>query len=189
MPTKSTSSSVSTRAARRSVSIRSRKESAGGRLRRTSADGSTTGGVGDATTRGPAPRFGGSWVCDRASANDGSARLNAVRVRLYRGLQCWHVSVGAAGHAKPCGLRRAGSREGLDARVLQRARKSLTKLDLRLPVELLACERDVGLANLRIVDRERLVDDLRPRARHVDDLARELEQRELLRVADVDRLG
>jgi hypothetical protein len=44
------------------------------------------------------------------------------------------------------------------------------------------------VAHLRIVDRQRLVHDLRARARHLDDRARQLQQRELVWVAEVHRL-
>src|SRR6516162_658060 len=57
---------------------------------------------------------------------------------------------------------------------------------LGLPPEHLPRARDVGLAHLRVVDRQRLEDDLARRARHLEDEAREFEQRELGRVAEVD---
>src|SRR5205807_683049 len=44
---------------------------------------------------------------------------------------------------------------------------------------------DIGLAHLRIVDRQRLEDDLALRAGDAHDGLGELEERELLRVADV----
>ena len=61
-------------------------------------------------------------------------------------------------------------------------------LTLGVPAQQLLGQRDVGLADLRIVGRQRLVHDLRPRAGDVDDRLGELEQRELVRVADVDRV-
>src|SRR5919199_4674708 len=42
----------------------------------------------------------------------------------------------------------------------------LLEFDLRLPVQDLTCASDVWLADMRIVDRQRLVDDLAPRPRH-----------------------
>src|SRR5687768_9909036 len=62
----------------------------------------------------------------------------------------------------------------------------LVETHFGLPPEYLLCPRDVGLAHLRIVDRQRLVDDLAAAAPHLEHLLGELEQSELLRVADVD---
>ena len=53
--------------------------------------------------------------------------------------------------------------------------------------EKLAGKRDIGLTDLGIVGRQRFVHDLRTRAGHFDHGFRQLEQRELVRVADVDR--
>src|ERR1051325_7495740 len=69
----------------------------------------------------------------------------------------------------------------------QHAPQSLFELDLRLPAQHLPGSGDVGLANLRIVDGQRLVDDLALRRRDPDNSLRELENRELVRVAEVDR--
>ena len=57
-----------------------------------------------------------------------------------------------------------------------------------LPAQDLLGQRDIGLAHLRVIGRERLEDDLRLRARDLDHRLRELQQRELVGVADVDRL-
>src|SRR5829696_7897333 len=186
---KSSTSSETTRRARRSVSMRSTKDSSGGRLRRTSTGGRTIGG---ATAAGVcAARSGGSWMCEGASATCGSASINAAGGRLYRDWVSGHgfVSSGpvraARGRRGRSGAGRA--REGFGAGFLQRAGEPLAELDLRLPAELLPRERDVGLADLRVVGRKRLVDDLRARAGDLDHLLGELEQRELVRVADVHR--
>src|SRR6476469_327510 len=69
----------------------------------------------------------------------------------------------------------------------ERALESLAELDLRLPAEQPLRERDVGLALRGVVGGARLERDLRRRARHVDHGLGELEDRELVRVADVHR--
>src|ERR671933_215039 len=61
--------------------------------------------------------------------------------------------------------------------------QTLVELDLRLPPEDRLRAGDVGLALLRIVDRQRLVDDLALRAGDAQDLLGELVERELARVA------
>src|SRR3954463_9009605 len=69
----------------------------------------------------------------------------------------------------------------------QHAPQPLLELELRLPAQHLPGSGDVGLANLRVVDRQRLVDDLALRRRDVDNCFREVENRKLVRVAEVDR--
>src|SRR5262245_38668582 len=59
--------------------------------------------------------------------------------------------------------------------------------DLRLPAEDLARSGDVRLPDLRIVLGQRLEDDLALRPRDPHHHLGELEQRELVRIADVDR--
>src|SRR5690606_16786059 len=59
---------------------------------------------------------------------------------------------------------------------------------LRLPSEPLAGARDVGLADLRIVLRERLVDDGPGAGDDLPDPLSELQDGHLARVAEVDRL-
>src|ERR1051325_2719863 len=61
--------------------------------------------------------------------------------------------------------------------------ETLLQLDLGLPCEQLARARDVRLSYLRIVDGERLVDDLALRAGQAQHRLRELVQRELVRIA------
>src|SRR5688572_21809594 len=61
----------------------------------------------------------------------------------------------------------------------------IVETHLGLPPEYLLRPRDVRLAHLRIVDRQRLEDDLAAAAPHLEHLLRQLEQGELLRVADV----
>src|SRR5262245_46887577 len=68
----------------------------------------------------------------------------------------------------------------------QRELEALLQRHLGLPPELGARPRDVGLADLRVVDGERLLDDPAPRLRELLHLLREGQDRELARVADVD---
>src|SRR5919197_4287789 len=77
--------------------------------------------------------------------------------------------------------------DGLPAEGREHPSEPLLQLDLRLPPENLLRPRDVRLADLGIVDRKRLVDDLAHRAGDPDDGLRELVERELARVADVHR--
>ncbi len=56
-----------------------------------------------------------------------------------------------------------------------------------LPAEQVASAGYVGLALLGVVDGQRLVDDLRARLGHLEHGLGELQQRELVGVADVDR--
>ena len=72
--------------------------------------------------------------------------------------------------------------------IIDRARDSFFEFHLRFPAENLLRARDVGLAHLRVVHRQRLVFDPRFRAGDADDLLGELFDRHLARVADVDRL-
>src|SRR3712207_7363403 len=58
------------------------------------------------------------------------------------------------------------------ARFFDGTPQSFFQRDLRLPAQQLPGEGDVGLADLRIVDGQRLVDDLRARARDLDDALR-----------------
>src|SRR5689334_8785495 len=58
-----------------------------------------------------------------------------------------------------------------------RLAQALVEADLRLPLQLLAREGDVGAALDRIVLRQRAVDDLGARARELDDLGRQFEDR------------
>src|SRR5919202_3117406 len=64
--------------------------------------------------------------------------------------------------------------------------QTLVEVDLGLPAEDLLCAGDVGLAHLRVVDRQGLVDDLALRAGHAQHLLGELVERELARVPEVD---
>src|SRR6266508_728877 len=99
----------------------------------------------------------------------------------------------AAGTQKPAAAARVAARTHprldtyrLPAVRREQAPQSLLELDLRLPAEDLAGARDVRLPHLGIVDRQRLVHDLALRARELEDALRQLQDRELLRVADVD---
>src|SRR5260221_2752444 len=80
-----------------------------------------------------------------------------------------------------------GADEALDAGLLDRPAQAVVELDRRLPAEQIAGAADVGLALLRVVDRQLLVDDLRARLGHLDHGLGQLQQRELVRIADVDR--
>src|SRR5918912_1093715 len=71
--------------------------------------------------------------------------------------------------------------DGLPAEGREHPSEPLLQLDLRLPAENLLRPRDVRLADLRIVDRERLVDDLARRAGHPEDGLGELVEVELAR--------
>src|SRR5581483_10452067 len=70
----------------------------------------------------------------------------------------------------------------LSSACAQHSPEAFLQLDLGLPAEDLPGSRDVGLPDLRIVDGQRLEDDLAAAARHLQDELRELEQRELLGV-------
>src|SRR5215213_6866226 len=61
----------------------------------------------------------------------------------------------------------------------------LVETHLGLPCEYLLCACDVGLADLGVVDGQRLVDDRAAAAPDLEDLLGQLEQGELLWVADV----
>src|SRR5438876_5467862 len=97
-------------------------------------------------------------VASPATASS-TAAARAMRLRTYR-------------------LRRLGR---------ERAAEPFGERDLGLPAEDLAGTRDVGLANLRIVLGQGLVDDLALRAGRLEHDVRELEKRELVRIPHVDR--
>src|SRR3954452_16459337 len=151
MPARSRASSEATRTSLRAVSRRRRNERAGGRLRRTSRSGSS----------GTKSSVGGAGRSGRVSAS---------------GTRCGNGN-------GPAKLRReipfSGADERGDAGLLDGPLEPLPKGDLGLPAQQLASERDVGLADLRVVGGERFVHDLRPRAGDVDDRLGELEQGEL----------
>src|SRR2546427_170646 len=70
-----------------------------------------------------------------------------------------------------------------------RALESLTQRDRRCPSQDLAGEREVGLTLGGIVDRQRLVHDLRAGPGELEHDLGQLEHGELAVVADVDRAG
>src|SRR2546423_3736527 len=76
--------------------------------------------------------------------------------------------------------------EDLRPGLLDRALQTLSQRHLRAPAEQLARERDVGLALPGVIDRERLEDDLGAGAGNLLDRLCQLEQRELVGIADVD---
>src|SRR5215217_5424051 len=84
--------------------------------------------------------------------------------------------------------RGSGADQARGAHGLDRALESLPEFDLGLPAEHLAGERDVRLADLRVVGGQGLVHDLRARAGDLDHRVGQLEQRELVGIADVDGL-
>src|SRR3954467_4311369 len=169
-PATSSASSETTRATRRSVSIRSRNESAGGFLDRRSR---------------PWPGAPGSARAYAGSADDGD-RSSVVVGGMPRA-----ENEGASQKYRTFPARSvsdAGADERFCAGLLDGPLQALAQLDLGPPVEQLARETDVGLTDLRVIRRQRLVDDLRARLGDLDDRLGELEQRELVGVADVDRL-
>src|SRR5256885_16300047 len=98
----------------------------------------------------------------------------------------------AAGTARPAAAARvaASTHTGLDTYRLptvgrQHAAQPLLELDLGLPPEDLPRAGDLRLAHLRIVDRQGFVDDLALRAGQLHHGVGELEDRELLRGAEV----
>src|SRR5437899_871954 len=94
----------------------------------------------------------------------------------------------AAGAERPAATRRATARPPsllhtyrLSSEGGDHAAEAFVELDLGLPPQHVLHASDVGLANLRVVDRQRLEDDLARRADDLQHLLRELEQRELVR--------
>ena len=65
--------------------------------------------------------------------------------------------------------------------------EAVFEADVRLPAEHLAGPCDVRLAHPRVVDREGLKDDLARGPRHAQDCLGQLEQRHLVRIAEVHR--
>src|SRR5678816_1742362 len=98
----------------------------------------------------------------------------------------------AAGTARPAATRtiavmttiRLGNNR-LPAEARQHPAQALLQVDLRLPAQQLARAGDVGLAYLRIVHGQCLVDDVALRPRDPDDRLGELIEGELVRIADV----
>src|SRR5690349_13042589 len=148
-----------TRAAIRSVSQRRTKLSSGGRLARTSRwekGKSTTGGACWASSCSVVvtgelaiPRSNGQACLKKRSCAPTASSFPRL----------------AAGAGGLC----ARPHERFDPRLVDRASQPFLEIDLWLPAQDLARERDVGLALLRIVGGQRLVDDLRLRPRDLDD--------------------
>src|SRR3954449_13128200 len=175
IPATSSATSDRTRAARRSVSSRRTKLSSGGRLRRTSRCGK-----------------GNSSTCCPGCASRRSSVAGVVAISSPA-----PTNKSAQSHGKPHCMGELVLKvstlvprpdEVFDARLLDRQLEPVAQLDLRLPAEDLLGQADVRLADLGIVDRQRLEDDLGLRAGDLDHGLGELEQRELVRVADVDRM-
>src|SRR5439155_9275505 len=75
----------------------------------------------------------------------------------------------------------------LPSETRQHAAQAFLELYLRLPAEQLASAGDVGLPDLRIVDGQRLVDDLASRPGDAEDGLGQLVESELTGIAEVDR--
>src|SRR4051794_21512123 len=73
----------------------------------------------------------------------------------------------------------------LSSKRVEQAAEALLEPDLGLPPQHLARPRDIRLAHLGIVHRQRLEDDVARRARCLHDGLGELQERHLLGVADV----
>src|SRR3954452_8157422 len=168
----SRASSETKRAMRRSVSMRSRNDSAGGRLERMSRLSRTEAG-----TR----MYGvGSVVCWSSVVVGGGGMVRWLLAHNGRDAQkCRRFRRLSGG---------AGAYQRLYAGLLDRPAQSFAQVDLRLPAQRFSREPDVGLADLRVVGGQRLENDLRARPRDLDDRLGQLEQGELVRVADVDGL-
>src|SRR5437870_13691060 len=100
----------------------------------------------------------------------------------------------AAGTARPTATKSAAARPQsflhtyrLSTERGDHSPEPLLELDLRLPPQHLLRPGDVGLAPLWIVARQRLEDDLARRAGALEHLLLHAEQRQLVRLADVDR--
>src|SRR3954453_15565236 len=153
------------RAAMRRVSQRRMKLSSGGRLARTSRwvkEKSTTGAA--------------CCASSRSEVVIGELAIPCSNVQAPLKERCCTARLCARSHERFC------------AGLLHRPPQALLELDLGLPAENVLGQRDVGLPDLRIVGGQRLVDDLGLRAGDLEHRLGQLEQRELVRVADVDRV-
>ena len=151
-----------------------------------------------------AKRTAASTPCRRTGCSVTSAHSSGVPAISKNA--CFSRSARYSGSERPAwrmnqtGVRSAGSRrsdadekrlgaqtrDGLAALLAQQPGEPFLERDLRLPAEQLLRPRDVGLALHRVVDAERLEDDLARRAGDpLHDLG-EVEQRPLVGVADVD---
>src|ERR1051325_1814232 len=99
-------------------------------------------------------------------------------------LQAGHTRI-AFSSSSTMGLILSLSRADFRAEPVEGAAEAFFGFDARLPSEQGARARDVRLAHLRIVDGERLEDDVARGAGQPDDALRELEQRHHVGVADV----
>src|SRR5919199_805147 len=103
----------------------------------------------------------------------------------------WRAAVAAgtlrpAAKASPPATNANLRNDRLPSRGAEHPPQPVLELHLGLPPEQLPRPRDVGLAHLRVVDRERLVDDLALRPRDAQDRLGQLVERELVRVPEVD---
>src|SRR5436309_11892085 len=100
----------------------------------------------------------------------------------------------ADGTARPAAVRATAAitttrlhTHGLRSQACDRPPKAVLERDLRLPAQQLAGPADLRLADLRVVLGQSLEHDLALRARHLEHDVRQLEEGELLRIAEVDR--
>src|SRR3954452_18217265 len=157
-PATSIATSETIRAAMRRVSQRRMKLSSGGRLARTSRwekEKSTTGGA-------------CCWTSSRSEVVSGELAISCSNVQALVKERCCATRLSAHSH------------ERLDAGLLDGSPQAFLELDLGLPAEDVPGQGDVGLAHLRVVGRQRLVDDLGLRSRHLDHRLGQLQQRELV---------
>src|SRR5215218_1674937 len=78
---------------------------------------------------------------------------------------------------------------GTLAEPLDGSREALVEADPRFPAELTSCQRDVRLADARVVDGPGNENDLAVAADQALDRLSDVEHRGLVRIADVDRAG
>src|SRR6188768_435574 len=108
---------------------------------------------------------------------------------FWMNFDAWAVDAPTRAATKAAAARRRPTLRngGVPAERRQRAPQALVELDLGCPTENLLGARDIGLADLWIVDRQCLEDDRARRPGRANDRLGELEQRHLSRVSDVDR--
>src|SRR5262245_51944045 len=143
----------------------------------------------------------GSWVMSApntvdpwADAGTSARQRAASRSGAERGSEDrpWSIAGTVATACRQCngGVKAPLARladEALHSGLVDRALQPLPERDLRLPAEQVLGPGDVGLADLRVVDRERLEGDLGARAGHLDHGLGELQERVLVLAADVHR--
>src|SRR5919109_846859 len=105
---------------------------------------------------------------------------------------CMRPEAGARSAARPATAATTAAKKRMrlrnDRMFAKRAEhpaQTLLERDLGLPAQDLLRARDVGLPDLRVVDRQRLEDDLARRGGHAEDGLRQLKDGELAGVAQV----